>query len=63
MRAGDHVTIGPWTPQKVAWRVVRVDRADAEHTYATISSGNYGVTRVIPIERLHPWAPKQKGRR
>ena len=60
LAVGDYVTIGPDDNRKMTWQIRAIRQADPEHVYATIRSGGYGITKVIPLERLHLWNPKEK---
>lgn len=60
LQVGQHVTDGPWSPTKVSWVITAINRASADIVYATIRSGQAGVSKVVPIERLEAWAPKSK---
>lgn len=41
--------------RKMTWKVLRIDQASENATYATIVSGSSGQTRRVPIERLTPF--------
>ena len=56
--AGDRVTIGPDGPRKAVWQIVRIDRATATTSYATLRSSGSGRGQLVPVSRLHHCGPK-----
>lgn len=60
-KVGDRVTIGPDGPRKTPWQIVRIDRATATTSYATLRSQESGRGQLVPLSRLHHWEPKARG--